>query len=91
MIEKALSDYHKLVEKIVELNRVLDNMPTLEALSKQMGAEQYDEVNGLFDVHFGNIYVTIYELYSPVGWQFGIGDTIEIFDNEDKYIGLLEV
>lgn len=86
LIEKAIDDYLALSAEINEINRVIDGQTTLEELYKKYKGVQIDYDSNLFDCLYGSIYVTIYEIYSPIGRKFNIGQTVEVYNDNGEYI-----
>ena len=88
LIEKAKKEYFELVAKVNEINRGV-NKPSLEELPELLGVRvtQWDKTSDLFDGVYGNIYITIYQIYQQEQDDaYGIGQTVEVFDENENYI-----
>lgn len=84
LIEKAKKEYFELFSKVENVNRRL-NKPILKELPEILGVKvtQWDEECNLFDGMYGSILITVWEKTDNT---YGIGSTVEVFDENDNYI-----
>ena len=84
LIEKAKKEYFELLTKIEEINK-RPNRPILKELPKLLDIKvtQFDQECDLFDGMYGSILVTVWHKTDDI---YSIGNSIEIFDENNNYI-----
>lgn len=84
LIEKAKKEYFELLAKVEGINRRI-NKPTLEELPELLGVQvtQWDKACDLFDGIYGSILITVWQKSDDA---YGIGSSVEVFDENDNYI-----